>query len=699
MRRLLMAAFAILLITACDRDEGRQDAAANVEMWRDAMPIHDPWLRDHLPDDTLAYMRIPNLFGLTAMPKGNVLDPALRSRANVESVQKILDGVNTNILPLLAPDMNSQVLLLARHLRSPVEVATRFIPAPGAIIGAHLDIDSAEALELTLVEAGLPLSGGLDAQGIGELVGAPMPVFLQFDAANGRVLAAVGPGVNRESFADMVDNLDRNSSHPMRDLESRVDSSGQGFFAWIDAEQAQQPMQMFVPLQVMQTLNELGMEQLASVGFGLGVANGKGRMALVANLHPDTERGLIPQVSNALTARSVGDPDGLFLLSIPTAEEFARLEAATLALVGLEDADDWQALKAEMAELTGVTPEEIFAAVGPEILFIFDGAGDYLAVRLRDAALWDSILERLGAKTAAPPERRELNGRTYFHWGLPNEFAMAGDELIADMGWLGEIGARQQDHVYWTIEDDFMYMASVPQPLIDRHRLGPDTRIEDWLEARQRVEGDHAIFLASGVTHKLPRRLYTFYIEMLHVLSDLAQADIDVWSMPTPHDLGLPDEGSIGLTISLGDPTLVAELTFENNPLEIFGGLGGVAAAGILAAIAIPAYQDYTVRAQVSTGLALAGPVKAAVTAYHEEYGQLPDAAAALEMSVLQDAGEYVWSITVEPEVGQIVIQYVDDVAGGGRIVLEPFEESVGVLTWSCYGTFEDKLLPASCRY
>ncbi len=49
-----------------------------------------------------------------------------------------------------------------------------------------------------------------------------------------------------------------------------------------------------------------------------------------------------------------------------------------------------------------------------------------------------------------------------------------------------------------------------------------------------------------------------------------------------------------------------------------------VAIIGILAAIAIPAYQDYTIRAQVSEGLTLAAGAKTAVSEYFLERGAWP---------------------------------------------------------------------------
>ncbi|MDR1662653.1 MAG: prepilin-type N-terminal cleavage/methylation domain-containing protein, partial [Azoarcus sp.] len=49
-----------------------------------------------------------------------------------------------------------------------------------------------------------------------------------------------------------------------------------------------------------------------------------------------------------------------------------------------------------------------------------------------------------------------------------------------------------------------------------------------------------------------------------------------------------------------------------------------VAIIGILAAIALPAYQDYTARAQMSEGFSLAGGQKLAVSEYHSNYGHYP---------------------------------------------------------------------------
>ncbi|MEJ2128762.1 MAG: pilin [Woeseiaceae bacterium] len=122
---------------------------------------------------------------------------------------------------------------------------------------------------------------------------------------------------------------------------------------------------------------------------------------------------------------------------------------------------------------------------------------------------------------------------------------------------------------------------------------------------------------------------------------------------------------------------------------------------GILAAIAIPAYQDYTIRAQVSEGLNLAGGAKAAVTEYYQDTGSLPaDNMAAGLADPQQISGNYVASIFVDD--GVIVVTYggqAHTILSGNSIVLSPDTTNAGVITWDCgSATIQPKHLPAACR-
>ncbi len=126
-----------------------------------------------------------------------------------------------------------------------------------------------------------------------------------------------------------------------------------------------------------------------------------------------------------------------------------------------------------------------------------------------------------------------------------------------------------------------------------------------------------------------------------------------------------------------------------------------VAIIGILAAIAIPAYQDYTIRAQVSEGLNLSGGAKAAVTEYFMDRGTLPttNAISGLETDT-NIQGKYVAKVTVAS--GVITVTYGKDahaIINTKAIRLTPVTAVAGSVQWQCdSANVADKHLPAACR-
>ena len=128
-----------------------------------------------------------------------------------------------------------------------------------------------------------------------------------------------------------------------------------------------------------------------------------------------------------------------------------------------------------------------------------------------------------------------------------------------------------------------------------------------------------------------------------------------------------------------------------------------VAIIGILAAIAIPAYQDYTIRAQVSEGLNLAAGAKSAITEYFQDRGVLPgnnaDAGISQAASI---AGNYASAVLVQA-AGVIQVTYagprVNNTINGNTLFLTPGIGNAGSVTWTCTaGTLAQKYVPSSCR-
>jgi len=125
-----------------------------------------------------------------------------------------------------------------------------------------------------------------------------------------------------------------------------------------------------------------------------------------------------------------------------------------------------------------------------------------------------------------------------------------------------------------------------------------------------------------------------------------------------------------------------------------------VAIIGILAAVAIPAYQDYTIRSQVSEGMSLAAGAKTAVAEYYNQTGAFPTANASAGLSTATSiTGSYVTGVNAAN--GIITITYGNDANANispDTLILSA-TDSGGSLEWNCKpGSIETKYVPTSCR-
>ncbi|HTY49877.1 MAG TPA: pilin [Steroidobacteraceae bacterium] len=111
-----------------------------------------------------------------------------------------------------------------------------------------------------------------------------------------------------------------------------------------------------------------------------------------------------------------------------------------------------------------------------------------------------------------------------------------------------------------------------------------------------------------------------------------------------------------------------------------------VAIIGILAAIAIPAYQDYTIRSQVTEGMNLASAVETAAAETFSNTGSFPSTSAAAGLGSWP-SGKYVTSVDLSTNAGAITITYgnqVNTAVAGTTLALIPYVDGNNDVIWVC---------------
>ena len=129
-----------------------------------------------------------------------------------------------------------------------------------------------------------------------------------------------------------------------------------------------------------------------------------------------------------------------------------------------------------------------------------------------------------------------------------------------------------------------------------------------------------------------------------------------------------------------------------------------VAIIGILAAIALPAYQDYTIRARVSEGILAGSAGRTAVAETYSNAGRmLPSAnSMGVETQVSRFVAIVDW-VYVDDNNGDVVVTLANPstelgAAAGGTLILRA-EGAGGRVNWTCgAGTIPSRYLPGSCK-
>jgi Tfp pilus assembly major pilin PilA len=685
-------------------------APAAVKRWAPPdKPVDYPAsLRAVLPPDAVAYLRIPDPWGLLGAPKGDALATALDTQPNAAIIEQLRRALHDNVLSKLGPGADLYASLLLYQIRSPIEIAvlapTQHAGPPSALLSVRLaahNEDQVNALLQQLAQASpaLRLMRPLAPGKTGLLAVGPSLLHVAYDGPSSTVRLLVGPQVTDAAFERVLQSLVPAKNHPMYAFEDQIDRSHRGFFEWADTKRLLPLLSATMPPDKLQELERSGVMDISEMALGWGVVDGKGRLKWMAKVSGADFNRYFSNVPDKIALTSAGTPTTVASLALPDAQQLDHMEQFLRQHAQPATYHGYQLAKQRFQKALGLSYEDVLKALGPEMMVFSDRVGEFGAIKIRDRAALQRLLDALTHLPNSHYVVKKLGGHTFHHLTLPPLWTPG--PRAARVPLPVRLWSKGKSHIYWVEDDGYLVLAGVPQLLEDRMAYGDRQSIGTWLSTHQHQDVHASVLSVSTTIQDSPRRLYYAYLSFLELLGDVAGDQVDLFSMPTAAQLQLPARGTYGAQLDARGNTLAVQLTFENNPAEIFLGqnVAGVAVVGVLAAIAIPAYHDYTLRATVAGAIGRTQGLRSAVAGFHARRGRFPNAGELNALSLAPWKGGAVRSLAVAPDSGAITITLGGDrLLAGRHIVFTPQVNSTGTVSWRCASDLPRKTRPPTCR-
>jgi hypothetical protein len=665
------------------------------------------WMREILSDQTLFYARIPSIWNNFSF-KEDTFKKALGSTQNNELITALQSSSQRWLQqadPLLTPLLN----LLAGQLNGPIEMAATVDNGmPKLLVSIPLkyenDIQVKELIS-SLLGIGLvkdEFQKLADNAGVLNTSIGALPY--RWDPQHKRLQLLVSFGGSSLAHLDeSFGALKSNSSHSMLLNEKQMDSSLQGLYVWFNNQKARPLYEMMLPTEPIEQLASLGLLEVETVALSLGVLNEKGRLKLQLNTPADGKlRKLLPIYNNNLTIASVGTPKYVMLLGLPSTEELKIAEDVARELLG--ELSDYSSVKKVLAKSIGAPVEDILSAVGPELLFISDNSGEYLALKLSNPKAFKLLTEKLQLNSGASIETELLNGKETVHLTLPSIFSGNNSTGLSEIPFVvRDLVSKMGSHVYWQTEGDFLIISQLPQKLKDRQYLLLNNYIflKQWLLENQKQNFSSSGLALSGVIEQAPQRLYYGYLTLMQALADVTDAKINISSMPSATELGLPEKGTYGFQLDSDEQKIGFEIVFESTPLDALLTVNGAATAAITAAtfaLITPIYEEAEFKNTVSSAQNSGAKAKLRLLSFYIDHKRLPNEKEAEEIvESLDKNDQYKFELSSENGEISLIFTNVGYQLDRDRLQYIP-SISNGSIEWRCVSDLSRKYRPRQCK-
>ena len=623
------------------------------------------WLQANLPPQTAAYLRLPSPWFLEnhALPASATWQNDAY-RAQTATIRSAL--VQKLIAALLPPEAQQPLQTLQQHLDAPLEIALlQDKNELNLLIGAHTAIADEKALQQTLAQI-FPAPWHISADTISQ-PNAPAIAY-RYDAASQRLLLSTGMVKDPAARLNLI--KEDGGEAPFTAQQSRLDPNADGLYLWLDP---QNPLIQMKTREWQPVLQRLGLDHTRQIALAWSVSDDRPRLQ-ISLIQPDNTPLNLPTAQSAtLDLPYHGDISALAALTLPSD---AQIEGI---------AQSGGKLKQALQQTLGISADDL-AALGT-LYYLADDNGGYLVLPQSAKPALEALLNKLQGRGILSQRETLKEGIEHLAFtSLTAQSAAQAASQTPQNAALTSLMRQLQNHYYLRAEGDYLLISDLPQPLLARKNLAADApTVARWLAAEHIDLADSAYAYIQNQRH-LGRDSYYNGLKRLQAYADLAQTPLDLAALPDASQL--PASGAVALRLR-GDgknPTLTLDLQNGiDDLLNLANGTATIASIGIVSAITLPAYQDYTIRSRIAQNLLPASALQ-------------HDLAAALAAGKKINPKNY-------PSPGKNI--HVET-SGDIRITLENAERYNGAtLTlhydragkqWQCQTVIPARYLPPQCR-
>lgn len=705
---LLFIVMNLVILSACDNSVQTQNPTTSNSIIK---VENASWLRNKLPEKTLTYIRIPTLWNLFFEANADSLYPALSHSNNQVEIEKLQQALIDAYVSKIPEAYKTHFKLLIKSIQTPLEMAITNAAdnsmVPNCLLGTTLKdfnkkdlqalIDSLVTETHSMVRVLSPLSD----DGKASLMAQMIPIYLDYDFTSGKLAILVGPTASEKILNGMLSQKQAHSSlNNIMDFENSVDQSGKNSEAWINIKAIYHQNQAMIPPPQKAMMEQMGIVDMEFVWMGTAQHSGKGEFILHIQM-PDTGlRKLLPRVDEDFDIQTAGTPDMALVLSLPTVEQISQAYGFIKSVNPEMQAKDQviQEGLSKINEAIGMNIADFLRAYGQQVIIVKDDSGLWFAQKVINKNLSDEIYKLFHTKLQGQTQSKSLAGVSI------DETSFSMIELMKqfmpkDKGSekLDELFYGKQK-IYTQEENGYVVWAAVPQILADRSNSKNKLSLKSFLQENLQLNWNQSFLAWAAESEYVSRDAYHKYLEIITFIASVAKTDVDLFNFPTAQELNLPEKGRYGISLNSSADFLSLRLSYEHSLLESFSGSNGmfaIALTGVLAAVAIPAYKDYTVRAKVMEKMYQVTPAKIFVSEEIIQGQDYPTTEAIID--ALGETDDYLYN----EEDGSFTLLFThsnDSYLLNKTIKISPNVNDNGYVVWICESNLTQAQLPQSCK-